>query len=173
MFIKDFTADVSTLNFGTDKDTKAVHEKLHAKGITTISELCHLSKKNIEALEFDPVLIELHLKKNGLSLGMSDEDILQHQFVASKLITTNSDMESADQCPEDSRLNDFSTSLFKLDADWSERYFELAKALFLSDHSILRSREKKMKRAILSANRFILMNYSVGVKLLDNQKEQK
>ena len=74
MFISDFTADVSTLNFGTDKETQVVHDTLHAKGVTTIGEFCHLSKKHIEALGLDPSLIELHLKKNGLSLGMCDNN---------------------------------------------------------------------------------------------------
>ena len=62
MIINDFTTDVSTLNFGTDKETQVVHDTLHAKGVTTIGELCHLSKKHIEALGLDPSLIELHLK---------------------------------------------------------------------------------------------------------------
>lgn len=36
MIISDFTADISTLNFGTDKETQVVHDTLHAKGVTTI-----------------------------------------------------------------------------------------------------------------------------------------
>ena len=85
MTLSDFTTYVCNLNFGTVKDTQFVHDTLHAKGITTISELCHLAKKHIEALGLDPSLIELHLKKYGLSLGMCDNDILQHQRLASEL----------------------------------------------------------------------------------------
>ena len=97
MIISDFTADVSTLNFGTDKETQVVHDTLHAKGVTTIGELCHLSKKHIEALGLDPSLIELHLKKNGLSLGMCDNDILQHQRIASELLKKDSEKPSTNK----------------------------------------------------------------------------
>ena len=92
MIISNFSANISTLNFGTDKETQVVHDTLHAKGITTISELCHLSKKHIEALGLDPSLMELHLKKNGLSLGMCDNEILQHQRIASELLKKNDEM---------------------------------------------------------------------------------
>lgn len=69
MIISNFLANISTLNFGTDKETQVVHDTLHAKGITTISELCHLSKKHIEALGLDPSLMELHLKKTDCRLA--------------------------------------------------------------------------------------------------------
>jgi len=172
MFIKDFTADVSTFNFGTEKDTKAIHEALHAKGIVTIGELCHLSKKNLETLEIDPAIIELHLKKNGLSLGMSDNDIFQHQLIVSKLITANSDITPSNKSADDSHTMEFVTSMYKLDADWSERYFELAKGLFFSDHCVFRSKKKKMKRALLLASQFIVQYYCVSAKLLEIQKEK-
>ncbi|OKZ18328.1 MAG: hypothetical protein BHV77_13320 [Bacteroides sp. 43_108] len=68
MIISNFSANISTLNFGTDKETLVVHDTLHAKGITTISELCHLSKKHIEALGLDPSFMELHLKKTDCRL---------------------------------------------------------------------------------------------------------
>lgn len=97
MIISDFTADISTLNFGTDKETQVVHDTLHAKGVTTIGELCHLSKKHIEALGLDPSLIELHLKKNGLSLGMCDNELLQHQRIASELLKNESEKPSTNK----------------------------------------------------------------------------
>ena len=172
MFIKDFTADVSTLNFGTDKDTKVVHETLHAKGIVTISELCHLSKKNIEAFELDPALIELHLKKNGLSFGMSDNDILQHQEIVFEMIKTNCSMTSMNKSAANSKAKEIISSFYKLDADWSERYFELAKNIFLSDHCIFRSTEEKMERALILANKFIVHYFSMGAKMVESLIEK-
>ena len=97
MIINDFTTDVSTLNFGTYKETQVVHDTLHAKGVITIGELCHLSKKHIEALGLDPSLIELHLKKNGLSLGMCDNELLQHQRIASELLKKESEKPSTNK----------------------------------------------------------------------------
>lgn len=156
MIISDFTADISTLNFGTDKETQVVHDTLHAKGVTTIGELCHLSKKHIEALGLDPSLIELHLKKNGLSLGMCDNDILQHQRLASKLLNKDNDMPPTNESDADIQAKKMIASFYDLDADWSERHFELAKSLYLSDHCIFRSKEKKMKRAFILANNLLV-----------------
>ena len=171
MLISDFTADVSTLNFGTDKDTKVVHETLHANGIVTIGELCHLSKKNIESLELDPALIEFHLKKNGLSLGMNDNDILLHQQTVLELMKANKAMLSKNKVTLDPQTKEIISSLYKLDVDWSERYYELAKTLFFSDHCIFRSTEDKMRRALLLSNKFILIYYNSIKIMLDSLKE--
>jgi len=172
MFIIDFSAAVSTLNFGTDKDTQAVHDTLHANGIITIGELCHLSKKNIEALALDPSLIELHLKKNGLSIGMSDDDILQHERTVLELIKVNNDVTSMNKSTVDIQSKKIIASFYKLDVDWSERYFELAKSIFLSDHCIFRSSESKMKRAFILANNFIAQYLSLGTKVLERLEKK-
>ena len=156
MIISDFTADISTLNFGTDKETQVVHDTLHAKGVTTIGELCHLSKKHIEALGLDPSLIELHLKKNGLSLGMCDNDILQHQRIASELLNKNDDMPPTNESDADIQAKQMIATFYDLEADWSERHFELVKSLYLSDYCIFRSKEKKMKRAFILANNMLV-----------------
>lgn len=171
MLISDFTADVSTLNFGTDKDTKVVHETLHANGIVTIGELCHLSKKNIESLELDPALIDFHLKKHGLSLGMNDNDILLHQQTVLELMKANKAMLSKNKVTLDPQTKEIISSLYKLDVDWSERYYELAKTLFFSDHCIFRSTENKMRRALLLSNKFILIYYNSIKIMLDSLKE--
>lgn len=155
MFIIDFSADVSTINFGTVKDTQTVHDTLHTKGIKTISELCHLSKKHIEALELDPSLIELHLKKNGLSIGMSDNDILQHKRIVQELLKKNDGVPSTNKSSDDIQVKRIITSFYKADMDWSERHYELAKSLYLADHCIFRSKKNKTKRAFILANDFI------------------
>ena len=209
MFIKDFTADISTLNFGTEKDTKTVHDRLHANGIITINELCHLTKKHIEALGLEPTFIELHLKKNGLSFGMSDALIIQHQRILSALPKMENDKPSSDEpddkpsieehrdnsstdepnaipsteettnepsteVPEaDAQFDPFTASLFALEANWSERYFELVKSLFISDRCIFRSTEKKMKRAIRLAYKFILLYYVVNKGMIEKSSEQQ
>ena len=112
MIINDFTTDVSTLNFGTDKETQVVHDTLHAKGVTTIGELCHLSKKHVEALGLDPSLIELHLKKNGLSLGMCDNDILQHQRIVSELLKKHEEMPPTDESEADIQVKQIVASFY-------------------------------------------------------------
>ena len=208
MFIKDFTADISTLNFGSDKDTKFVHDRLHANGIITISELCHLTKKHIEALGLDPAVIELHLKKNGLSLGMNDALIIQHQRILSVLpemendkpsvdennnkpsmdepeepsvevlndkasVDESNDMPSVEVPQADVQFEQVTASLFSLDANWPERYFELVKSLFLSDHCVFRSTEKKMNRALRLAYRFILWYYVVNKGMIEKPQEEQ
>ena len=167
MIINDFTADVSTLNFGTDKETQVVHNTLHAKGVTTIGELCHLSKKHIEALGLDPSLIELHLKKNGLSLGMCDNDILQHQRIASELLNKDDDMPPTNESDADIQAKQMIATFYDLEADWSERHFELVKSLYLSDHCIFRSKEKKMKRAFILANNMLVQYRTLATVSLD------
>ena len=167
MIISNFTANISTLNFGTDKETQVVHDTLHAKGVTTISELCHLSKKHIEALGLDPSLIELHLKKNGLSLGMCDNDIIQHQRIVSELLKKGEDMPPTDESDVDIQAKQFIASFYDLDADWSERHFELAKSLYLSDHCIFRSKEKKMKRAFILASNMLVQYHAMATVSLD------
>ena len=180
MYIKDFTADISTLNFGPEKDTKVVHDRLHANGIITISELCHLTKKHIEALGLDSAHIELHLKKNGLSFGMSDTDVFQHQRIALGQTQTNNDKPSTKESKDMSTTDEskafvrkFITSLYTLDADWSERYFELAKSLFIADHSIFRTKEQKMQRAFLLANTFVVQYLSWAAKIMGCAIESK
>ena len=162
MIISNFLANISTLNFGTDKETQVVHDTLHAKGITTISELCHLSKKHIEALGLDPSLMELHLKKNGLSLGMCDNEILQHQRIASELLKKNDEMPLTNESDADIQAKQIIGSFYDLDVDWSERHFELAKSLFLSDHCIFRSKEKKMRRAFILANKLLAQYHAMA-----------
>lgn len=167
MIISNFTADISTLNFGTDKETKVVHDTLHSKGVTTISELCHLSKKHIEALGLDPSLIELHLKKNGLSLGMCDNDILQHQRIASELLNKDDDMPPTNESDADIQAKQMIATFYDLEANWSERHFELIKTLYLSDHCIFRSKEKKMKRAFILANNMLVQYRTLATVSLD------
>lgn len=172
MIISNFTADISTLNFGTDKETQVVHDTLHAKGVTTISELCHLSKKHIEALGLDPSLIELHLKKNGLSLGMCDNDILQHQRIVSELLKKHEEMPPSDESEADIQAKQIVASFYDLDVDWSDRHFELAKILYLSDHCIFRSKEKKMRRAFFLANNILTQYYALTTASLDYLKKK-
>jgi hypothetical protein len=172
MIINDFTADVSTFNFGTDKETQVVHDTLHAKGVTTIGELCHLSKKHIEALGLDPSLIELHLKKNGLSLGMCDNDILQHQRIASELLKNDSEKPSTNKPAADIQVKKIIESFCDLDVDWSDRHFELAKSLYLSDHCIFRSKEKKMRRAFFLANNILTQYYALTTASLEYLKKE-
>lgn len=167
MTISDFTTDVCTLNFGTVKDTQFVHDTLHAKGITTISELCHLSKKHIEALGLDASLIELHLKKNGLSLGMCDNDILQHQRIVSELLRKDGEKPSTNKTSTDVQVKKLLASFYDLDVDWSERHYELAKSLYLSDHSIFRSKEKKMSRAFYLANNILVQYHAMATASLE------
>ena len=172
MIINDFTTDVSTLNFGTDKETQVVHDTLHAKGVTTIGELCHLSKKHIEALGLDPSLIELHLKKNGLSLGMCDNDILQHQRIASELLKNDSEKPSTNKPAADIQVKKIIESFCDLDVDWSDRHFELAKSLYLSDHCIFRSKEKKMRRAFILANKLLVQYHTLTTASLEYLKKE-
>ena len=172
MIISNFTADISTLNFGTDKETQVVHDTLHAKGVTTISELCHLSKKHIEALGLDPSLIELHLKKNGLSLGMCDNDILQHQRIVSELLKKHEEMPPTDESEADIQVKQIVASFYDLDVDWSDRHFELAKSLYLSDHCIFRSKEKKMRRAFFLANNILTQYYALTTASLEYLKKE-
>ena len=172
MIINDFTTDVSTLNFGTDKETQVVHDTLHAKGVTTISELCHLSKKHIEALGLDPSLIELHLKKNGLSLGMCDNDILQHQRIVSELLKKHEEMPPTDESEADIQVKQIVASFYDLDVDWSDRHFELAKSLYLSDHCIFRSKEKKMRRAFFLANNILTQYHALTTASLEYLKKK-
>ena len=166
MIISDFSADVSTLNFGTDKETQVVHDTLHAKGVTTIGELCHLSKKHIEALGLDPSLIELHLKKNGLSLGMCDNELLQHQRIASELLKNESEKPSTTKPAADIQVKKIIASFFDLDVDWSERHYELAKSLYLSDH------EKKMRRAFFLANNILTQYHALTTASLEYLKKK-
>ena len=172
MIISNFTADISTLNFGTDKETQVVHDTLHAKGVTTISELCHLSKKHIEALGLDPSLIELHLKKNGLSLGMCDNDILQHQRITSELLKKDSEKPSTNKPAADIQVKKIIASFYDLDVDWSDRHFELAKSLYLSDHCIFRSKEKKMRRAFFFANNILAQYHALTTASLEYLKKK-
>ena len=172
MIINDFTTDVSTLNFGTDKETQVVHDTLHAKGVTTISELCHLSKKHVEALGLDPSLIELHLKKNGLSLGMCDNDILQHQRIVSELLKKHEEMPPTDESEADIQVKQIVASFYDLDVDWSDRHFELAKSLYLSDHCIFRSKEKKMRRAFFLANNILTQYHALTTASLEYLKKK-
>ena len=172
MIISDFTADVSTLNFGTDKETQVVHDTLHAKGVTTIGELCHLSKKHIEALGLDPSLIELHLKKNGLSLGMCDNDILQHQRIVSELLKKHEEMPPSDESEADIQAKQIVASFYDLDVDWSDRHFELVKSMYLSDHCIFRSKEKKMRRAFFLANNILTQYYALTTASLEYLKKK-
>ena len=172
MIISNFTADISTLNFGTDKETQVVHDTLHAKGVTTISELCHLSKKHVEALGLDPSLIELHLKKNGLSLGMCDNDILQHQRIVSELLKKHEEMPPTDESEADIQVKQIVASFYDLDVDWSDRHFELAKSLYLSDHCIFRSKEKKMRRAFFLANNILTQYYALTTASLEYLKKE-
>ena len=172
MIISNFTADISTLNFGTDKETQVVHDTLHAKGVTTIGELCHLSKKHIEALGLDPSLIELHLKKNGLSLGMCDNDILQHQRIVSELLKKHEEMPPTDESEADIQVKQIVASFYDLDVDWSDRHFELAKSLYLSDHCIFRSKEKKMRRAFFLANNILTQYYALTTASLEYLKKE-
>ena len=158
MFISDFNANVSTLNFGSEKETRKVHETLHANGIVTISELCHLSKKHIESLELDPALVELHLKKNGLTFGMTEKDILIHQQLTTELLKTN-----PDETPNDEREH-----LSKQ----SERFYEMSKELFLNDHSFFRSKDEKFRRATSIAQHFILRFMCVNQMMIDSKKEK-
>ena len=172
MIINDFTTDVSTLNFGTDKETQVVHDTLPAKGVTPISELCHLSKKHVEALGLDPSLIELHLKKNGLSLGMCDNDILQHQRIVSELLKKHEEMPPTDESEADIQVKQIVASFYDLDVDWSDRHFELVKSLYLSDHCIFRSKEKKMRRAFFLANNILTQYYALTTASLENLKKK-
>ena len=172
MIISNFTADISTLNFGTDKETQVVHDTLHAKGVTTIGELCHLSKKHIEALGLDPSLIELHLKKNGLSLGMCDNDILQHQRIVSELLKKHEEMPPTDESEADIQVKQIVASFYDLDVDWSDRHFELVKSLYLSDHCIFRSKEKKMRRAFFLANNILTQYYALTTASLEYLKKE-
>ena len=172
MLISNFTADISTLNFGTDKETQVVHDTLHAKGVTTISELCPLSKKHVEALGLDPSLIELHLKKNGLSLGMCDNDILQHQRIVSELLKKHEEMPPTDESEADIQVKQIVASFYDLDADWSERHFELVKSLYLSDHCIFRSKEKKMRRAFFLANNILTQYHALTTASLEYLKKK-
>ena len=172
MIISNFTADISTLNFGTDKETQVVHDTLHAKGVTTISELCHLSKKHVEALGLDPSLIELHLKKNGLSLGMCDNDILQHQRIVSELLKKHEEMPPTDESEADIQVKQIVASFYDLDVDWSDRHFELVKSLYLSDHCIFRSKEKKMRRAFFLANNILTQYYALTTASLEYLKKE-
>ena len=172
MIINDFTTDVSTLNFGTDKETQVVHDTLHAKGVTTIGELCHLSKKHIEALGLDPSLIELHLKKNGLSLGMCDNDILQHQRIVSELLKKHEEMPPTDESEADIQVKQIVASFYDLDVDWSDRHFELVKSLYLSDHCIFRSKEKIMRRAFFLANNILTQYYALTTASLEYLKKE-
>ena len=167
MIISNFTADISTLNFGTDKETQVVHNTLHAKGVTTISELCHLSKKHVEALGLDPSLIELHQKKNGLSLGMCDNDILQHQRIVSELLKKHEEMPPTDESEADIQVKQIVASFYDLDVDWSDRHFELVKSLYLADHCIFRSKEKKMRRAFILANNMLVQYHAITSVSLD------
>ena len=172
MIINDFTTDVSTLNFGTDKETQVVHDTLHAKGVTTIGELCHLSKKHIEALGLDPSLIELHLKKNGLSLCMCDNDILQHQRIVSELLKKHEEMPPTDESEADIQVKQIVASFYDLDVDWSDRHFELVKSLYLSDHCIFRSKEKKMRRAFFLANNILTQYHALTTASLEYLKKK-
>lgn len=172
MIINDFTTDVSTLNFGTYKETQVVHDTLHAKGVTTIGELCHLSKKHIEALGLDPSLIELHLKKNGLSLGMCDNELLQHQRIASELLKKDSEKPSTNKPAADIQVKKIIASFYDLDVDWSNRHFELAKSLYLSDHCIFRSNEKKMRRAFFLANNILTQYHALTTASLEYLKKK-
>ena len=172
MIISNFTADISTLNFGTDKETQVVHDTLHAKRVTTISELCHLSKKHIEALGLDPSLIELHLKKNGLSLGMCDNDILQHQRIVSELLKKHEEMPPSDESEADIQAKQIVASFYDLDVDWSDRHFELVKSLYLSDHCIFRSKEKKMRRAFFLANNILTQYHALTTASLEYLKKK-
>lgn len=172
MIISNFTADISTLNFGTDKETQVVHDTLHAKGVTTISELCHLSKKHVEALGLDPSLIELHLKKNGLSLGMCDNDILQHQRIVSELLKKHEEMPPTDESEADIQVKQIVASFYDLDVDWSDRHFELAKSLYLSDHCIFRSKGKKMRRAFFLANNILTQYHALTTASLEYLKKK-
>jgi len=173
MFISDFNANVSTLNFGSEKETRRVHEVLHANGIVTISELCHLSKKHIESLELDPALVELHLKKNGLSFGMTEKDVLIHQQLTTELLKTN-----PDETPNDERehlskqVQELSASLYSTEGNWSERFYEMSKELFLNDHSFFRSKDEKFRRATSIAQHFILRFMCVNQMMIDSKKEK-
>ena len=172
MFIIDFSADISTLNFGTDKETQVVHDTLHAKGVTTISELCHLAKKHIEAVGLDPSLIELHLKKNGLSLGMCDNDILQHQRIVSELLKKDGEKPPTNKSATDIQVKKIIGSFYDLDVDWPDRHFELAKSLYLSDHCIFRSNEMKMSRAFFLASKILAQYHALTTASLEYLKKK-
>lgn len=173
MFISDFNANVSTLNFGTEKDTKKVHETLQANGIITISELCHLTKKHIETLELDPASMELHLKKNGLSFGMTEKDILIHQQLVLELLNKNQDEAPTDEREHLSKqVQELSASLYSTEGNWSERFYEMSKELFLNDHSIFRSKDAKFRRATSIAHNFILRFRCVNQMMVDSKKEK-
>ena len=173
MFISDFNANVSTLNFGTEKDTKKVHETLHANGIITISELCHLTKKHIETLELDPASMELHLKKNGLSFGMTEKDILIHQQLVLELLKTDQDEAPTEESEHLSKqVQELSSSLYSTEGNWSERFYEMSKEVFLNDHSIFRSKDAKFRRATSIAQHFILRFMCVNQMMIDSKKEK-
>ena len=65
----------------------------------------------------------------------------------------------------------FST-FFDLDVDWSERHFELAKSLYLSDHCIFRSKEKKMRRAFFLANNILTQYHALTTASLEYLKKK-
>ena len=172
MFISDFSADVSTLNFGTEKDTNKVHETLHANGIFTISELCRLSKKNIESLQLDPALVEFHLKKEGLSLGMTEDGILRHQKVVLELFRTNQAVNSIDKNDLlDQQVKEIVDTIYSTEGNWPERFYELTKELFLKDHCIFRSTNEKFQRAISIAHLFVLRFMYTSQKMIESEKK--
>lgn len=183
MFINDFSANVSTLNFGTEKDTKKVHEILKTNGIATISELCHLSKKHIEALSLEPTLVELHLKKVGLSFGMTDKDILSHQLLASELLKTKHEEDNNENKDTDNpndkvellknRVKEQCLSVFSTEGNWPERYYELSKELYFNDHSKFRSKDEKFNRATTTALDFIYRFMGVNMMMIESEKEKK
>ena len=88
------------------------------------------------------------------------------------MIKTNCSITSMKKSAANSKAKEIITSFYKLDADWSERYFELAKSIFLSDHCIFRSTEDKMERALILANKFIVHYFSMGAEMLEYLTEK-
>lgn len=63
-------------------------------------------------------------------------------------------------------------SFYDLDKDWPERHFEIVKSLYLSDHCIFRSKEKKMRRAFFLANNILTQYYALTTASLEYLKKE-
>lgn len=105
-------SSVESLNFGSSKESETIHKVLIGKGITTVEELCRLTKSQFSKIfEMDVETIIFHLSKVGLRLGMNDNDFVSYIKERDKLLEicdTEYDNENLDDV-EEFRMPDYDT----------------------------------------------------------------
>ena len=81
-------------------------------------------------------------------------------------------MPPTDESEADIQVKQIVASFYDLDVDWSDRHFELVKSLYLSDHCIFRSKEKKMRRAFFLANNILTQYHALTTASLEYLKKK-